>query len=165
MVARLALWVRAKIQSLIFVAVISTAVLLSGCMMAAAPLLGAGSDKDHQESSGQAASGDEQAAVAVFYPEDAKLNCEEAGRQLSLLWRRLAAAEVTVRGESPLAITRKSERPRLESLQKRYNRLIELARQRECSDWKEYGPMVVGETAGTERVGEAAQKSSSKTIR
>ncbi|MBI4800308.1 MAG: hypothetical protein HY794_16575, partial [Desulfarculus sp.] len=101
--------------------------------------------------------------VAVYHPDDAKLTCEDAAGQLKVLWGQLAESEARVRGESPLAITRQSERPRLESLQKRYNRLLELAQQGQCPDWKDYGSMVVGETEGTERVGKAALRREDKT--
>lgn len=128
---------------------------LSGCMMAAAPLLGTGMGREG--GAAQAPAGDGQGAVATYDPDDPKLTCEGVGSQIKVVWQRFAESETVVRGENPLAITRQSQRPRLESLQKRYNRLLELARQAQCPDWKGYGPMVVGETEGTERVGKAAQ--------
>lgn len=146
-------WRRTTLTAWMLTLMALAALLLSGCMMAAAPLLGMGK----QESSGHTSSGNGQGAVAVYHPDDAKLTCEDAAGQLKVVWGQLAESEARVRGESPLAITRQSERPRLESLQKRYNRLLELAQQGQCPDWKDYVPMVVGETEGTERVGKAAQ--------
>ncbi len=132
--------------------------LLTGCMMAAAPLLGGGMGESSQDAGGEpSAPKAGQAMVAVYSPEDAKLDCEQIGAQIKQAWSQMAETEMAVRGESRLALHRKSQRPRLENLQKRYNRLLEMAREKNCAEWERYGPMIIGETEGIERVGKAAQ--------
>lgn len=137
---------------------------LGGCMML--PALWAGADGMNSAHGKQTVSQDadqDQDPVAVYHPEDGKLTCTQIGQQINRLWGQIAGAETAVRGERAFSLGQRSARPRLELLQKRYNVLLPLANEKQCQEWADYGPMMVGETEGTERVGkEARQKSLAK---